>query len=153
MKVVSTLLVAAAVSGALLSCSKKDDAAPSKTSLLTSNTWKLTAVTVSPGIPQGGTTITDYYAQLPACQKDNIYRYATPNVYTDDEGPSKCNSTDPQTNTGTWVFNTDQTVLTISEGGTTQSVNLTALDANMMVQSFGTTLNNVTYTFTATYKH
>ena len=152
MKVFSTYLVAVALGCTLLGCSKKEDATPSKTELLTNKNWVVTAFTVSPGVSVGGTTITDVYAQTPACSRDDISRFETPNVFKDDEGASKCNATDPQTITGTWVFNSDQTVLTVTENGSAQSFNISSLTSNQMVLTVSQVANNVTYTYTITYK-
>ena len=136
-----------------LGCSKKkDDAAPSKTDLLTGKNWIISAETVSPGISSGGTIITDLYGQFQSCQKDDFVRFETPNVLKDDEGAVKCVSTDPQTTTGTWVFNADQSIITITEGATIQSLNIIELTDSSLKVTVSQTSNNVAYTFTVTYR-
>ncbi len=154
MKNFATYLLAAAVGLTTLGCSKKTEA-PSKTELLTNKNWVVTAQTVSPGIvlTPGGTAITDLYQQGDACGKDDFIRFETPNVYKEDEGAVKCKTTDPQTKIGTWVFNSDQTILTVTpQAGTAESVNITELtDASLKV-NVSQVSNAVTYTITTTFK-
>ena len=127
--------------------------APTKTELLTNKNWVLTAETVSPGINAGGTVITDLYGQMPACSKDDFIRFETPNVYKEDEGATKCSSTSPQTTTGTWVFNADQTIITTtSQGSTPQSLNVVELTDSTLKITVVVANNGVNYTITATFR-
>lgn len=74
----------------LLSGCKKEEPV-TRTSLLTSTAWRMTAMTASPGIDDGtGRLVTDQYAELAPCNKDNTMRFATPNVLTYDEGRTRC---------------------------------------------------------------
>ena len=133
---------------------KKNTPAPTKTELLTNKNWVLTAQTVSPGYDTGnGTIITDFYSQRPDCDKDNFIRFETPNVYKDDQGAIKCTSTSPQTTTGTWVFNADQTIITFTpQGGSPQSANLLELTDTSLKATSSLVSNNVTYTITSTFR-
>lgn len=134
----------------VLGC-KKDSSSPSKTDLLTNKNWIATAVTVSPAYPLGGTLVTDFYAQLSACSKDDFIRFETPAVYKEDEGTVKCVATDPQTTIGTWAFNGDQTVLTVTpQGSTSQSYNIVDLTDSSLKYSVATAIGGITYTFTFT---
>ena len=138
----------------MLGC-KKDKAEPSKTELLTNKNWIATAVTISPAIPIGGTLVTDYYAQLPSCSKDDFIRFEAPSTYREDEGAVKCNTADPQTLIGTWTFNGDQTVITTSttsptQGNSTQSYNVNELTDTSFKYSVAVVSNGVTYTLTIT---
>jgi len=45
--------------------------------------------------------------------KDDIFTFNKDNTYTHDEGPEKCDSSDPQTNISSWSWNSDETILTI----------------------------------------
>lgn len=136
---------------------KKDDPAPTtpapeptKTELLTGKNWKLTAMTSDPAINwgTGGAMVTDLYAQMSACDKDDISVFNVNNTYTDDEGATKCDPADPQTTSGTWVFNTTQTIITLDG---TDSYNIEALSSSSLkinqVYNDGTT----NYTFTMTF--
>jgi hypothetical protein len=106
----------------LASCNKDDDnnTPPPKTAqeYLTAGFWKTTAMTIDPGINLGGTVITNFFAQVPDCTKDDLVRFNTNGTITDDEGPTKCDPNDPQTvNEGTWVLSADSKTLTISYPG------------------------------------
>ena len=95
----------------LAACNKKDKAV-SKTELLTSGTWKLTAV-VSDN-DGNGTYETDDFATFSACFTDNIWSFGTSSVATLDEGPTKCDPADPQTEPGTWQLTQNETYLKIN---------------------------------------
>ena len=158
MKSFCSYFVAAAVSLTMLGCSKKEDdkPAPSKTDLLTDRNWIATAFTVSPGISfPGGITITDLYAQSRPCDRDDFVRFEKPNVFKNDEGATNCAQSDPQTTTGTWVFNQSQTIVTVTgPGSPAQSYNITELtDTSLkytVTESVGTPAVN--YTYTATFR-
>ena len=93
-----------------VACNKKDTAA-SKTELLTSGTWKLTAV-VSDN-DGNGTYETDDFATFLPCFTDNIWSFSASYVATLDEGPTKCDPADPQTQTTTWQFTQNESYLKI----------------------------------------
>lgn len=95
----------------LAACNKKDTAV-SKTELLTSGTWKITAV-VSDN-DANGTYETDDFATFSLCFTDNFWSFSASSVVTMDEGPTKCDVADPQTETGTWNFTQNETHLMIN---------------------------------------
>jgi hypothetical protein len=105
------------------SCKKEDEKttpAKTKTELLTSKPWKSTALTINPGLSIGGTIITDFFAQLPSCSKDDTDKYNAGGTGVNDEGATKCDPTDPQSTPFTWVFNPSETILT--RGGESQNI-------------------------------
>lgn len=107
------------------SCKEDEDVAPSNTSLLTGPTWKTAGLRVDPGIQMpDGTIITDLYTQ-DECFQDDIIKFNTDKTYMDDDGANKCD--DVQTETGTWTFNPDETVLTQTSGNTSISYNIKEL--------------------------
>jgi Lipocalin-like domain len=71
--------------------------------------WKMTAY-IHNGIDVYGT-------QVYPCVIDNIVTFTSDQQVMVDEGPTKCNSSDPQTITGTFSFNSDNTQLTVSSNG------------------------------------
>ena len=155
MKNLSTYCVAALLGLSVMGCSKKTEEtpAPTKTELLTNKNWIISAQTVSPGINIGGTTVTDLYAQSAACDKDDFMRFETPNLFKQDEGPTKCSPSDPQTLTGTWAYNADQTIITVTpQGSTPFSANVQELTATSLKVTQTQTGGTVTYTFTTTYR-
>jgi Lipocalin-like domain len=125
----------------LLACNSStgndDDAkGGSKTDMLVGKNWKMTSMVLDPGYNINGVTVTDYFAQLPACLKDGTTKFVATGTYADDEGPSKCASSDPQTIQGTWVFNPSETVLTMKdEGEPSESYDLVTLTSSSLVIS------------------
>jgi hypothetical protein len=137
---------------ATLSC-KKDDA-PSKKDLLCGKNWILVSETVSPAINFNGILITDLYAQLDDCTKDDISKFNTNGTYTFEEGATKCDVNDPQVwDSGTWVFNSDQTILVLTspENGTINA-EIIELTSSKVVTSQESTIDDIKYTITDTYQ-
>lgn len=106
MKKLSLFLFVAASLGA---CRKGSDTAtptPSRTDLLTAKSWRLTTATISiGGFPFPGA--------INACSMDDFLKFGTNKVLTHDEGATKCDPTDPQTDNGTWDMPSD-TKLTLA---------------------------------------
>lgn len=90
----------------LTGCGKNDNnttpPAKTKTELLTLSAWKYKSATV------GGADASSY---LQACQKDNVLTFLANGTGSGDEGPTKCNAGDPQTNSFTWNFASGETIL------------------------------------------
>jgi hypothetical protein len=113
------------------SCGKDDNPAPAKTNteLLTQNTWRFSTATAS-GI--------DISSQIPTCQKDNVYTFTTAGTGTADEGATKCNAGDPQSNPFTWNFASMESVLHISTTlftGGSNDLNIVTLSETQLVLS------------------
>jgi hypothetical protein len=104
---------------ALSSCGKDDDPIASKTDLLTAKAWKQTKIKVL-----------GMEAEPDDCDKDNTYTFITDKTFVQDEGATKCDANDPQSSSGTWKFNTDETIVTVSatDGGITFSLDETILE-------------------------
>ncbi|GHN01667.1 hypothetical protein WSM22_31560 [Cytophagales bacterium WSM2-2] len=153
-KLISCLSVGLVVAlGALVSCSKKNETPiPSKESLLVlNNGWRLTSVTISPGI--GG--VTDYYnTVLEACERDNIMLFDPHGTYTVDEGATKCDPSDPQTaDHGTWTFNASKTVITQISADVSAlpvALNIVSLSATTLVYKSSINFLGTDYTLTVT---
>lgn len=99
-----TLAVIAAI--AFAGCKKNDDDSTpkSKKELLTTGSWIMTDYI------QAGTST---WADMESCEKDDYFTFKTDGKGTFDEGPTKCDPSDPQTETVTWSMSTDETKLTI----------------------------------------
>lgn len=106
-----TLLLLAVVIITANSC-KKDEDEKTKTDLLTGNYWKFTAMNISPAIEFNGLEYSDLFGLMPNCSKDDLIKYNADGTLIFDEGPSKCDEGDPQTETGNWAFNADETKIT-----------------------------------------
>jgi hypothetical protein len=119
-KNISTYLFATVVALASLSSCKKDDAttpapAPSKTDLLTAKSWKVTDFKVS------GQSI--YNSILfENCAKDDLTKFSATKAVTFDEGAIKCDPSSPQSRTGSWELNADQTKLKLTDPTGDQSL-------------------------------
>lgn len=110
---------------------QKDETTPvpkTKTELLTQGSWKFSTATLNGS---------DVSSQLPACQRDNIMTFAAAGTGTVDEGPTKCNSGDPQTNNFTWSFQSSETILQMSapifSGGSNSSTIVTLNETQLVL--------------------
>ncbi len=119
----------------------------SNTQRLTGKNFKMTALTVDPAI----FGVTDFYSQLDDCQKDDLIRFDTPNVFKEDEGATKCNTNDPQTKSGTWVWNTDETIITTVVGSETTSYTVLTNDGTTLKVRYTEEISGTKYNATATY--
>jgi hypothetical protein len=133
---------------------KKDDSAPSKKELLSGKNWVLTAETVSPAFNFNGILITDLYAQMDDCTKDDISKFNADGTYTFEEGTTKCDVNDPQVfDSGTWVFSSDQTILVLtSPVNGTLNAEIIELTSSKCVISQEETVDNIKYTITDTFQ-
>lgn len=132
----------------LTGCSKKDLApvVKTKTQLISQSAWRFSVATV------GGT---DVSAALQPCQKDNVMTLVSTGTGTLDEGATKCNAGDPQTNTFTWSFQAGETQLFISATlftGGSSTFSIVTLSETQLVLSqtitVGGTPQNAVVTFT-----
>jgi hypothetical protein len=125
---------------------------PTNSEKLTNKNFRLTASTVDPAFNDGTTLITDVYAQMDACEKDDILRFNTNGTGTNDEGATKCDPDDPQTESFNWVFSTDEKVITVTPtGGTPYSFTVLINDGTTLKVTETMTLGGTKYTFTETY--
>lgn len=140
-----------------ISC-KEDAPVPSKTELLTSKSWKWIAGTISPaydifgiGVPLGE----DYFSRAPTCWQDDLWIFTTANKFIHDEGTSKCNISDPQIYTqGTWKFETGDSIIKISENGSSEfSWKVTELTSTSLKIVETIKDNGQTYTFQYSFAH
>lgn len=134
-----------------IGCKDDDEATPDKTKLLTGGSWQMSTLTVDPAIDWFGVPVTNVFSQLPTCAKDDLTIFKTDGTVTYDEGASKCEPTDPQTTSGTWMFNTTQTVLTITSDGDTESWDVSTLSDSSFKADYKVTQDGVTYTFSVTF--
>lgn len=131
MKRIAFLLVLAILAGGtfISSCNKDDETGaivtPSQLQLITSHGWRMSSFFID---------TMDITSTIPTCDLDNIITFGTDSIYTEDEGATLCNPTDPQiSSTGTWLFANNQTEL-ITNPGTVEEQNylINQLDANLM---------------------
>lgn len=108
--------------------------------LLTSKKWMRAALTINPGfdVLDNGHVVTDLYATEDACGHDNVLTISSDGSWTEDEGPVKCNASDPQTTSGDWSLNATSDSLTVSSdtGPTTAKIaNLNASTLSLVASS------------------
>jgi len=130
-------------------CSKDDTAPPAKTNteLISTGTWKFSAATVG---------VTDVSGFLQPCQKDNIITFAAAGTGTLDEGPLKCNGSDPQTSPFTWNFLSSETQLFVSATlftGGSSTFTIVSLTATQLVLSQNINVSGTTQNAVVTFIH
>ncbi|MCB9246671.1 MAG: hypothetical protein H6606_09605 [Flavobacteriales bacterium] len=139
----------------LSSC--KDDAADklsTRTELLIKDKWILQASTIDPAVVLLGNSITDVYALVPACDRDNFAQYNSNKTGVYDEGATKCEAQDPQTVAFTWSFESDETQLR-QDGDLYQILELSESTLKVRFSVDGAEYGMVgkTFTLTNTYRH
>jgi hypothetical protein len=113
-KVMSKLTPFLLLVAALAACKKDNASGLPRTDLLTAHKWRLTAQTTTV-VSNGTTTVTDEYAKLAACQRDNFTQFNPDNTLVIHEGATTCNPQSPQTWDGDWEYvNGDQNKLRFS---------------------------------------
>ena len=137
-----------------ISCKKgkKDNPAKTKTELLTTGSWKRTALISNPAYDWNANGIfdTDILNIMFPCEKDNTDTYKTNGIIETNEGATKCNPSDPQTWTATWIFSDNETKL-IFDGF--DEYTLLELTATTLKYQSTFVENGVTYTHVETYGH
>jgi Lipocalin-like domain len=129
----------------LFAC-KKDAVAPTKTELLTAQSWKVTASEATTnGVKK------DIFASFPACEKDDFITFKADKAYIEDQGTTKCDPADPQTEQGKWALTNNDTKVELSstDSGVTITIayDIVELTADKLVLqfTFGGTTGIVTH--------
>ena len=147
------LMITASFIG-LSSCEKDDDdnTAKTKTELLTTGSWKRTALISNTAYDWygDGTFATDVLSAMKPCEKDNLDTYRNNGTGDVNEGTTKCAPTDPQTWTFNWAFANNETKIVFD-----------GFDEYILVELTATTLklrstfveNGVSYTHDESYGH
>jgi hypothetical protein len=94
----------------LAACSKKDKV-QSKTEILTTGSWRLTA-SETDNDGNGTYEVNEYSSFLP-CFTDNFFTFNVSGQVISDEGLTKCDPMDSQTETTTWQFTNNETNLVV----------------------------------------
>jgi hypothetical protein len=136
-------------------CSKDDDPPKTNTELITGKKFFLRGWTIDPPISFGGNTISNLYQNVDACEKDNFRIYDQDGSVVFDDGEIKCEAGTPQTETGSWAFANEETILTITyANGLSEDFKIEALTADRLevsvdfVDDLGSGSKTYTYTFT-----
>jgi hypothetical protein len=149
-------LIAAIVISTSVSCKKDDDGPKSNTETISGKKFKVTAMTIDPAVEVGGNTITDLFSFMPDCSKDDYMVMNSDGTATFDEGATKCEPDDPQTESGTWAFLDNETKLSVTYDGDTEVYNIIELTESVLkisfevVEDLGNGEENYTYYITYT---
>jgi hypothetical protein len=145
-----SMLISCCVAVCLLAC-KKDSKQKSRTELLTTGSWHVSAYTVDPAIDfdGDGTDETNVYAAMDQCIKDDHTTFMANGTAELDEGATKCDPGDPQTIPLTWSLNQDETQLEVQ--GIEYLVE--SLTETQMVLKEIEAISTVTVTHTVTFSH
>jgi len=120
---------------AVIAGCKKDDSAPTKTDLLTSGSWRLTASHVDPAIDANGDGVVenDIFAVAPSCFRDNLITFKSDGTYVVDEGATKCDPSDPQImESSNWKFTDNESKIMIGEPGSEETGQLLQLSSTVL---------------------
>ncbi|MGB3619646.1 MAG: lipocalin family protein [Catalinimonas sp.] len=146
-----SLIAVAVVTVGLAACN--DDDPQTNRELLVNKEWKAISGTVDPSFPTGSGGFTNnYFNLIPDCSKDDFEIYEEDGDYILDEGGTKCSTNDPQTIQGSWLLNSDETVITVSGNGASISVDIVEISENKMTLEFQQDVNNTIFTVTAEYE-
>jgi hypothetical protein len=137
----------------LINCSKDDDddnGQQTKADQLV-GTWQMTAYTVSPVYDYNGTgPITDIYDTWDLCIKDDLYVFESNNEGEFDDGATKCDPGDPQTEMLFWFLEDNGKTLAVSSSYLDGRFSILQLDAATLKLQEKYIEDNVQYTFTTT---
>ena len=89
------------------------------------------------------------WEDTPPCVNDNFYDFKSDGTVISDEGPTKCNESDPQQVQGDWSFNDDETVIIYtSPRNNVEYRNLEKLDDDEFVVSMNETIEGISHQIT-----
>jgi hypothetical protein len=138
-----------------LSSCKKDEEL-SNTELLCRAPWILSASTIDPPyFFEGVGSITDYFAVLAPCRKDDLWNFSDNGKYTYEDAAIKCNALDPSIlDYGDWSFNSAETVIIVDNGYYMIEYDVLELTKQTLkvFSVISDTLSNI-YNWTETYTH
>lgn len=157
-KLVKMMMVLAIVAGFMGCKDDSSDDTPTTTNTSKSNselligTWLQTAGTVDPGIDFGtGTPITDVYAFMDDCDKDDLIIFKTGGVVTTDEGATKCDPDDEQSYDDTYTISSDENTVSINYDGEIEQITIVSINDTEMVAKTVFEEDGTTYTLTSTF--
>ena len=125
MKISKVLFLAVIGLFTLNSCGD-DDSGQSAIDIITSGIWK---VTESRSDIDGDGDLDD---TLENCSRDDEYVFEEDGTLNFDEGATKCDAADPQSDTGNWGLSPDEQTLTLTVGGFGIPFTVVSLSSNRM---------------------
>ena len=124
----------------------------SRTTIITEGSWKIDTAGVDTD-KNGTIDIGD--STLLSCQKDNTYTFLKDSTGIADEGPTKCNSTDPQSTPFTWNFSgTGQSVIKSSADPLlANGINIFSMTSTQIVLYKDTAVFGISFWYVVKLKH
>ena len=155
MKLLKYSLIAL-ISISLFSCEKDDDTTEPTTPIAQTNTEKLCGknfITSDYTLIRNGVTIITGLDtnSIPACEQDDIQRFETGGSLAFDEGATKCDPTDPQTEAGNWVFYDSETKLIFEPGPDADTLNIITNNGTVLTLGGSFIIMGDTIEFRQTY--
>ena len=149
----SVLIVLFASILSFSSC-KDDDEAPEipqtnteklcgKNFIITDFTLKINGATIMTGLD------TAFY---PLCEQDDIFRYETNGIATINDGATKCDPSDPQTETTTWAFYDSETKIIFEAGPDADTNDIITNDGTVLILGGREIEMGDTIEYTQTYR-
>lgn len=136
-----------------VSCKKDSDGnrEKTKTELLTAGNWILTVAIISPAYDYygNGNPVTDIFAIMEPCEKDDFETYKTNGTWEYNEGPTKCDQSSPQIFSEPWNFTANETKLFV---GPVECRILELTETSLKLR-YSFEDSGVTYTEEDTYRH
>jgi|HubBroStandDraft_2_1064218.scaffolds.fasta_scaffold886970_1 hypothetical protein len=136
-------------------CNKKNNPPKSNMTLITQAAWKYDTAGI--GDDSSGVIVSPPPPGLvKACEKDNIFYFNADGTGSEDEGPTKCDSTSPQTVAFTWSFNASQNAINSSDSlfaGIGGSITITSLTETQLHLSKVVTVQNIPFIVEIYLKH
>ena len=133
----------------LSGCKKNSEEPKTTTELLTLGPWKMIEETWNPN----NAGWTDFYPGVPTCLKDNSIAYHLDLSVLADEGPTKCNVSDPQTIPGTWYLYPTGTKYSVTINGSTTDYDILELNEHVLKIYFKVTATPSVTEYKATLIH
>lgn len=150
-----TILLATAMSVVFFTGCNDDDDDKSAAEMLV-GTWKVISQTIDPAADMGSGPITDMYSIMEACEKDDLTTFKSDGTFINDEGATKCDTEDPQTEEGTWkLIDGDKKLVIDSDGAgedEADTLNLSSISDDQAVLQMMMPMNGTDYTITMTVK-
>ena len=137
----------------LNSCKKEEE---SNTDKLCGKYWVITEATIDPSLPitdEFGNIIgytSNIFAQMEPCDKDNVEKYNSDGTLVWDTRV-KCDVSEVQSGTGTWIFNSDETKITETYGNESITYDIIELSNSKLKVNYEMDLLGVTYNLTITF--
>ena len=136
-----------------ISCNKDNDEprGKTKTELLTAGNWILTAAIINPAYDYyvNVNPVTDIFAILEPCEKDDFETYKTNGTWEYNEGLTKCDPSSPQIFSEPWSFTANETKLFV---GPVECTILDLTETSLKLR-YSFEDSGVIYTEEDTYKH